>query len=1108
MLTRQLRHLCPSLLLLFVLVGWSSAAERPNFVIFIADDIGWNDIGVYGNSGVRTPHVDQLASQGMRFDAAFLTCSSCSPSRCSIMTGRYPHSTGAGELHQPLPANQTTFAALLREAGYYTASAGKWHLGNPARSGFDRIEGGRPSGCEKWVEVVRERPRDKPFFFWFAASDAHRSYQPGAVDPPHKPADVTVPPFLPDLPATRGDLALYYDEVSRLDSYVGKVLAELSSQDVDQNTLVIYMSDNGRPFPRSKTTLYDSGVQTPFVARWPQVIQPGSVNKTLISSVDIAPTLLELAGLELPDSFQGHSLQPTLKDPAIEVRDHVIAEHNWHDYSAYKRSVRTRKYLYIYNGYPQFPGTPPADAVRSPTYVLMQRMRDAGTLPPHQWDCFISPRPAEELYDVEADPYSLTNLASDPGRRELLASLQGQLKQWQIATADAPANLPRPDGFHREAGTRIKLPEPVTAGDALPAIPKVDRHIPPAGIEVPAEQLDGLVSSLQQIQQGLDEHRDDEHYTDVAVFTKAVAWAIKFGEFYKAADVETARSLLAEAERRHAQLDAGQSDWTSAPGRVVRGYRSSIDGSLQPYGLEIPEDLALDKPVPLYVWLHGRGDKITDMHFIAQRMTRAGRIAPAGAIVLHPFGRHCMGFKSAGEIDVLDAVADVQRRYNIDSRRIVLAGFSMGGAGAWHVGAHYADRWVAVSPGAGFAETALYNKLTPEKFPPDHVQLMWGMYDVPGYVRNLFNVPVIAYSGELDKQIQAARVMEEAYLHHGRKLTHIIGPGMGHSYHKDSLVDILSRLAKAVDRGQVATPTEVHLQTRTLRYNKVHWVQALRLEHHWQEARIDARIIPNQKPVVEVTTQNVTMLELTPFEDMYAATISVNGRSIKPPGVLKLKAPARAILSKGSDGEFHWLRKLPTDGLAKRHGLQGPIDDAFLSPFLVVVPSGTSSNPLAERWVEFELDHFLHRWESLYRGHARVKPDKDVTAEDIQQYNLVLWGTPDSNSLIHRLTSLGPRDGNHALPIQWSDQVLQLGNQQYDASTQMPILVYPNPLNPDRYVVINSGPTHREGHDRTNSLQNPKLLDWAIIDMSQLPDRESAGKLLGTGLFDESWQLR
>ena len=331
-------------------------------------------------------------------------------------------------------------------------------------------------------------------------------------------------------------------------------------------------------------------------------------------------------------------------------------------------------------------------------------------------------------------------------------------------------------------------------------IAPIARRIPPDGLRLPATARKKLHFRLAELRQRL-EQANHPLKADVTIYTKAVEYALAHNEFYATKDEALATQALDTAERRFRRLKKNETPWENQTGLVVRGYHSTIDGSPQPYGLEIPAELPSDRPVPLYVWLHGRGDKTTDLHFIAQRQSRAGKIAPAGAIVLHPFGRHCIGFKSAGEIDVLESVAHVCSQYNIDKNRIVLMGFSMGGAGCWHLGAHYTDRWVAMSPGAGFAETARYNKLARSNYPAWYEQRLWGMYDVPCYVRNLFNLPVVAYSGEIDKQIQAARVMEEAFEAEGRKLPHVIGPGMGHKYHPDSLAAILARMDAAASAG-------------------------------------------------------------------------------------------------------------------------------------------------------------------------------------------------------------------------------------------------------------------------------------------------------------------
>jgi arylsulfatase A-like enzyme len=307
-------------------------ADRPNVVVILADDMAWDDCGAFGNARVKTPNIDALARDGMRFDRAFVTASSCSPSRASILTGRYPHSADAEELHWPLPREQVTFVEKLRESGYWAAAAGKWHLGDAAKGRFDVVREANPAGfqlatgkdaktkmtaegagsvqagCDQWLPILRDRPRDRPFFLWLAALDPHRDYQPGAIPEPHRPQDVVVPPYLPDVPEVRGDLALYYDEIGRLDRHVGEVLAELDRQGVAGETLILFLSDNGRPFPRCKTTLYDAGIRTPLIARWPGRIAPGGRCGALVSTIDLAPTVLKVVGIEPGPTFQGKDL--------------------------------------------------------------------------------------------------------------------------------------------------------------------------------------------------------------------------------------------------------------------------------------------------------------------------------------------------------------------------------------------------------------------------------------------------------------------------------------------------------------------------------------------------------------------------------------------------------------------------------------------------------------------------------------------------------------------------------------------------------------------------------------------------------------------------------
>jgi len=455
-------HYILGLLILFTFSCKNRSADPreqttpPNFILFITDDIGFNDLGCYGNEAAKTPNIDRLAEEGMQFTNAYLTASSCSPSRNSIITSRYPHNTGAPELHVNLPDNQVMFPELLRKAGYYTVLSGKNHMGPATERAFDTIDwGGGPGGEQFWIDHLRDRPADKPFFFWLASYDAHRPWQIDSTAPVIDPENVWVPPMLYDGPQTHQDLANYYHEVSRTDYYLGLIMEELERQGIAGNTYVIYMSDNGRPFPRAKTRVYDSGMKTPFI-----VWSPGNVKKakcsSLVSSIDIAPTFFELAGVQPDKHFQGVSFAELLSDPSGKTRDYVFAEHNWHVFRAHERMLRKGDLMYIRNAYPDKMNMCVESAPVFPAGVELWEAYEEGMTVPEQEDIFMVPRPREELYNVSTDPYQFHNLAGDPEYATDLNECSNLLDVWTEATGDNVPDNPTPD---REDVHRVKNPE-------------------------------------------------------------------------------------------------------------------------------------------------------------------------------------------------------------------------------------------------------------------------------------------------------------------------------------------------------------------------------------------------------------------------------------------------------------------------------------------------------------------------------------------------------------------------------------------------------------------------------------------------------------------------
>lgn len=463
----QFHKLCLAAMLVFSgVVGCDadSKSKQPNIVLVIADDLSWDDIGAYGHPNVRTPVLDKLAAEGLRMDNAYLTSSSCSPSRASIITGRYPHNTDAEQLHWALPAEQVTFSEKLREAGYWTGAAGKWHLGEDVKDRFDSVyestwnvgdnEIADPAGTKEWLTLLDERPKDKPFFLWLAAWDSHRPYEPNIIENPHTQDDVKIPPYYPATELYLNDFAMYYDEITRLDAHVGHVVEKIKEQGELENTLIVFIADNGRPYARDKTTLYDGGVKTPFIAYWPAGIKANSVSDAIISSVDIAPTFLEMAGADIPESVEGKSLLGLFKKPTNDFREYAVSERNWHDFEDHGRSVRTKQYRYIRNNYNDLPATPSGDTVYHNTWWELVRLHNQGALNEQMARPFLAPRPKEELYDLKKDPYELNNLAANPSFKKTLEQHRVLLEEWIKETGDYIPSKRTPDDFDRVTGAR------------------------------------------------------------------------------------------------------------------------------------------------------------------------------------------------------------------------------------------------------------------------------------------------------------------------------------------------------------------------------------------------------------------------------------------------------------------------------------------------------------------------------------------------------------------------------------------------------------------------------------------------------------------------------
>jgi len=440
------RQFCPgfarvirALMLAAMSARISAQADLPNIILIIGDDIS-PDFSCFGGDAY-TPNIDRLAAGGIRFENAYVTASSCSPSRCSIITGRYPHNTGAPELHMDLPKGQFMFPQALKESGYHCVLYGKNHMGEYVKQAFNEFYeipyAEDPTGAARWVQCLQERPKDQPFFMWFAAYDAHRPWEadPGGV--PVDPMKIRLPAGVPDTPAAREDMAAYLVEVQRFDRYIGNTVDELKKQGVFENTLLIVLGDNGRPFPRSKTTLYDDGMKTPLVIHWPAgQIVAGAVSSSLISTIDLAPAVLEAAGLPVPPQVQGLSLLPACRNPELKIRETIFGERNWHVQRACARMLRQGDYLYIRDFSPQFYSFQMVDH-KDGAYAELLRLKAEGKLTPEQAEEFSTRRPPEHLFNVATDPNQLHNLAGNPENKALLEFFRRTLSDWQVRTGDS-----------------------------------------------------------------------------------------------------------------------------------------------------------------------------------------------------------------------------------------------------------------------------------------------------------------------------------------------------------------------------------------------------------------------------------------------------------------------------------------------------------------------------------------------------------------------------------------------------------------------------------------------------------------------------------------------
>ncbi len=425
-----------------------------NVVLITGDDLGWKDLASYGNPNVRTPNLDRLVAGGVAFRRAFDATSTCSSSRATWATGQYPHTHGVtGLVHRmpelSLPKGSPTLASHLRDAGFHTAIEGKWHCAFPETPDAYGYREVMTTLLTQWIENSTQtvdfikRNAGKRFFLELNYMNPHRNIRGDFVQHPDHPIDpvtIEIPAYahLPDVDGLRRELAAYYSQVERMDVMIGEVLDALDEHGLLDSTLVVFISDNGMPFPGNKCNLYDRGVGTPLLFQWPAGLPSAVGRDDLVSSVDLMPTLLDIVGIPIPAGVQGRTLMPLLVDPnAIDTNDAVFSEMTMHeDADAFPmRSVRAARYRYIrnYNDRP----APMEGGDQSWVEEVL-----AMNLPGFRWT---APRVPEELYDLVADPTEQTNLAADAASQQILADLRARLDAHMTATADPYLGQPFED---------------------------------------------------------------------------------------------------------------------------------------------------------------------------------------------------------------------------------------------------------------------------------------------------------------------------------------------------------------------------------------------------------------------------------------------------------------------------------------------------------------------------------------------------------------------------------------------------------------------------------------------------------------------------------------
>ena len=628
----------------------------------------------------------------------------------------------------------------------------------------------------------------------------------------------------------------------------------------------------------------------------------------------------------------------------------------------------------------------------------------------------------------------------------------------------------------------------------------------------PPEQAAQIAAKLKELQAAVAQlsqtEVDKRLIADVEVYAKAADWTLRHDEFFLLKNkkkpspwCEYALTALDTGLHRAKELSASQPSWTDKPGSTIHGYISRVDNSVQPYALTLPEAYSREQPkqYPLFVKLHGRSATLNEIRFIHDH---DGKPAPDGQtwVQVDVYGRGNNAYRWSGETDVFEAIDDARGRMHIDDRRITLWGFSMGGAGAWHIGLHYPSKWASVGPGAGFIDFYQYLNQAEQLPPYQHAAL--SIYDAVDYALNAFDVPVCAYGGELDKQLAAGKRMAERAKELNVPLKLLVGPKTAHKFHPESFKEFMAFHTAQSQRGRPSYPgrSEVRFVTNTLKYNSCEWVAIEEMNEMYEPATVESSIDPFSGSLT-LKTQNVAALRIA--RDI-SERIIIDGTRL--PLLDAANGLLQDVYYTYCDGWWNDLSHANArmfEGnrhLHKRHNLQGPIDDAFMEPFICVRGTGKPWSEAQTDWGNWTLDRFSREFDKWLRGRVPAVDDQELTDDMIARKNLILFGDPGSNSVLAKVLP--------DLPIQWTKEKITVNGQSYDAATHGVSLIYPNPLNREHYVVVNSGHTfHEQDFRASNAWLFPRLGDIAVQKFEKDADGNYKQTVVWAGLFNTKWLL-